>query len=335
MSMKAIQEMTGYSHSTISRAINGKGKEYRISDETVRKILEAADKLDYRPNMLARSLRLKKTMTIGLIVSDIQNPFFGELGSGIEQELRRHGYSTILCNANEVPENEEFYLRILVDRKVDGIIFVPILTEEWTYLDQLGRSMPVVLIDRIFYHTELPWVTSENTRAAEAVTEKFIALGHTRIAFLGGTRDTYINAVRFQGFRMALENHGLKPDPKLVFQVGYSTLAGREMMALALKRDPQLQAVFCVNNQVFLGAMPIVQRSEMDGGPRILMAGFDIGAYVDIFKRPLLSANQDVETIGKTAVGLILDRINDRPSEKSHVIVPIAVEAHRLEAPHP
>ena len=335
MSIKNIQKKTGFSYSTISRVINGKAREYRISEETCEKILRAAKELNYRPNILAQSLRLKRTMTIGLIVSDIQNPFFGELGSGIEQELRSYGYSTILCNANGIPANEEFYLKILVDRNVDGIIISPIHTQEWDNMGDIGRQTPIVLMDRIFYHTDLPWVTSDNTQAAETMTEKMLALGHKRIAYLGGTSESYINDVRFKGFRKALENHGVEPDPELLFSAGYSVKAGAEMMAAALEKEPNLRAVFCVNNLVFLGAMRIVQQSEIGGGPRILMAAFDIGAYCSIFKRPLISANQNVEKIARTAVGLILDRINDRLSENSHVVVPIRIDSHRLDKNEP
>jgi len=332
MTIKSIQALTGFSYSTISRVVNGKAKEYRISDETSERILKAAEQLNYRPNILARGLRLKKTMTIGLIVSDIQNPFFGELGSGIERELRSHGYSTILCNANEVAENEEFYLRVLVDRNVDGIIIVPIQTEEWSYLETLGKTTPVVLMDRTFYHTELPWVTSENAGAAEVMADRLIAAGHERIAYLGGTPQSYITDVRFNGYRRSLERHGIALDPGLVFSAGYSIKAGREMMAAALERNPGLRAAFCVNNLVFQGAMKVVQQAEMSGGPAVLMAAFDIKAYCDVIQRPLVCANQDVETIALTAVNLILDRINDRPSERSHVIVPINVATHRLKA---
>ena len=140
MSIKDIQKLTGYSYSTISRVLNGKAKEFRISDETCRKILEAAKTVNYRPNILARSLRLKKTMSIGLIVSDIRNPFFGELSSKIEVRMRESGYSTILCNTNEIPENEEFYLQVLMDRKVDGIITAPTHKEEWDRLEEIRKD---------------------------------------------------------------------------------------------------------------------------------------------------------------------------------------------------
>lgn len=330
MSLKKIQEMTGFSYSTISRVINGKAKEYRISDGTCRAILKAAERLDYRPNILARSLRLKTTMTIGLIVSDIQNPFFGELASKIERLLRQHGYSAILCNTNEIPENEEFYLQVLVDRKVDGIIIAPIHTEEWDYLENISQETSVVLIDRIFYKTDLPWVTSDNTLAAENTINQLIKLGYKNIAYLGGTPGTYINSVRYQGYQNAFEKNSLEIDKNKVLFKGYSTEAGEEMMARLFEQVPDIEAVFCVNNQVFLGAMKIVQQYERTNHCSIMMAAFDIGRYCNIFKRPLICANQNLDILAESAVGLLIDKINDNPRKDPQLISPITVDKHRI-----
>ena len=330
MSLKKIQKMTGFSYSTISRVINGKAKEYRISDETCRAILAAAAHLNYRPNILARSLRLKTTMTIGLIVSDIQNPFFGELASKIERLLRRHGYSMILCNTNEIPENEEFYLQVLVDRKVDGIIIAPIHTEEWDYFKNIRQETSVVLIDRIFYETDLPWVTSDNTLAAEITITQLIKLGYRSIAYLGGTPGTYINSVRYQGYQNAFKKNNLEMDKNKVLFKGYSTEAGEEMMAKLVEQVPDVEAVFCVNNLVFLGAMKIVQQHERENDRIIMMAAFDIGHYCNVFKRPLICANQNLDILAKSAVDLLINRINEGPLKGNQLIAPITVDRHRI-----
>ena len=330
MSIKEIQKMTGFSYSTISRVLNGKAKEFRISDETSRAILEAADKLHYRPNILARSLRLRKTLTIGLIVPDIQNPFFGELSWRIERLFREHGYSTILCNTSEIPENEEFYLKVLVDRQVDGIIISPIHTEEWNDMEGIRRDTPVVLIDRIFYKTDLPWVTGDNVKAAEDLTTELIKRGYHRIAFLGGTPDTYINAVRFQGYMDALKKHGIDLDEEIVLFQGYSTEAGVEMMGKMFEKRPDIEAVFCVNNLVFLGAMKVVQQQELRTKRYILMAAFDISRYCNIFKRPLVCANQDLQRLADESVSLLIDEINESPRQDNHLVLPICVQAHRM-----
>ncbi len=331
MSIKEIQKLTGYSYSTISRVLNGKAKEFRISDETCKKILEAAKKLNYRPNILARSLRLRKSMTIGLIVPDIQNPFFGELAWWIEKLLREHGYSTILCNTNEIPENEEFYLKVLFDRQVDGMIIAPVHTREWGELENIKKDRAIVLIDRIFYETDLPWVTSDNTLTAERMTDKLIKLGFTQIAFLGGIPNTYINDARFEGYKNSLEKHSLQIDREIVLFKGYASEAGEEMMSIIFERVQDIEAVFCVNNLVFLGAMKVVQQKELTGDKYVMMAAFDIKHYSHIFKRPLLGANQDLQKLAINCVSLLLDEINEKPRKGSHLILPVFIEELRTD----
>jgi LacI family transcriptional regulator len=330
MSIKEIQKITGFSYSTISRVLNGKAKEFRISEETRNAILSAAESLNYRPNILARSLRLRKTLTIGLIVPDIQNPFFGELSWRIEKLLREHGYSTILCNTDEIPENEQFYLKVLLDRQVDGIIIAPIHTEEWEDLENIRKDTSVVLIDRIFSDTDLPWVTSDNTLAADRMTSELIKLGYKHIAYLGGTEGTYINTARYEGYRNALERYSLPLDERIVLFRGYSRKSGEEMMPLLLEREPGIEAVFCVNNLVFLGAMKVVQEREIRGEKYIMMAAFDIDRYCNIFKRPLICANQDLQKLANEVVSLLVDKINGLPRKDVHLILPIQVDKHRI-----
>jgi len=330
MSIKRIQETTGFSYSTISRVLNGKAKEFRISDQTRDAIMAAAKAINYRPNLLAQSLRMRKTYTIGLIVPDIQNPFFGELAWRMERKLRGHGYSTILCNTDEISENEEFYLQVLVDRRVDGIIIAPVHTQEWHGLEDIRRRRSVVLIDRTFFETDIPWVASSNEQAADQMASALLRLGYTRIAFLGGVPGTYMNTVRFWGFRKAFERQGLPVDNDLVFNEGYSPAAGEKMMADLVAKYPDIGAVFCVNNLVFLGAMKIVQTHEIRTGHRILMSAFDISPYCGMFKRPLVCASQDRERLADTAVSLLIKGIEDPPGTHDHVTLPIEISLHRI-----
>ena len=334
MSIKEIKKITGYSYSTISRVLSGKAREFRISDATRQKILEAATRVNYRPNILAQSLRLRKTKTVGLIVSDIQNPFFGELASRIERLLRQDGYSTILCNTNEVPENEEFYLKILVDRQVDGIIISPIHTAEWPYMESLGPETPVVLIDRIFYETRLPWVTSENTKAAEELTRALIGLGHRKIAFLGGTPETYISGARFKGYEDAMRTSFGGSEASLVLAKGYAVRDGEEMMEKLLERCPDVEAVVCVNNLVFFGAAQVANQFEVGHERNLMMAAFDIGEYANLLKRPLLSADQNMDELAGAAVRLLLSPGGDDGSRENHITIPIPINRYRLSRNH-
>lgn len=330
MSIKKIQQTTGFSYSTISRVLNGKSREFRISETTRLAILEAAQALDYRPNMLARGLRLKRSFTIGLIVSDIQNPFFGGLASRIEKLLRERGYSTILCNANEIPDNEEFYLKVLYDRQVDGILLAPVHIQEWGAMAEIRRLRPIVLLDRVFPGSDIPWVTSANEPAAQQMTAEILEAGCRDVAFLGGMRDTYINTMRFSGFRKALAAKGLIPDERLVLFEGYSSEAGEKMMSAVIRRKPDIQAVVCVNNLVFLGAMRAAQKHEAETGRSILMAAFDIDRYCDFFRSPLICARQDQDKLAFNAVSLLVDGIHNVQTPNVHRIVPMTLRKHRM-----
>jgi len=330
MSIKRIQKITGFSYSTISRVVNGKSKEFRISDKTREAILKAAAAIHYRPNILARSLRMRKTLTIGLLVPDIQNPFFGELAWRIERHLYEHGYSTILCNTNEVQENEEFYLKVLVDRQVDGIIIAPVHTKEWPGMEEIRKERSVVLIDRTFCTTDIPSVTSNNEEAAEEVARVLLKMGHRRIAFLGGTPKTYINTTRLKGYRSAFKKAGVHIDESIVFQEGYSPEDGEKMMAALISKAPDIQAVFCVNNLVFIGAMKVVQDYEIRTHRSILMAAFDIASYCDIFKRPLICAGQNREKSASMAVSLLMKGIEDKTGSCDQITIPIKVTKHRI-----
>jgi LacI family transcriptional regulator len=293
--------------------------------------MTAAKKLDYRPNILARSLRLSKTMTIGLIVPDIQNPTFAEAASKIETQFRKHGYSTILCNANEIPENEIFYLQVLADRQVDGIIISPIHIDEWEDLEIIRKKTPIVLISRVFYKTGLSWVTSANRQAAEQMTKELFKLGHRRIAFLGGTKGTYINQVRFEGYKNAFKNNSFRFNRELVYFDGYTAISGESMMERLMAEHPDIEAVFCINNLVFIGAMKVVQRIEPDDTPSIMMAGFDIDRYSKFFLRPLLSASQDFDQLAETTFKLMLDRIENKPKVNDQIVVPMRVQSFNME----
>jgi len=322
--------MTGFSVSTISRVLNGKSREFRISEGTRRAILEAAEKINYRPSTLARSLRLKKSMTIGLIVPDIMNPFFGELSWMIERSLGQHGFSTIICNTSGVPKNEEFYLRVLVDRQVDGILIAPAHTREWKELENVSQKTAVVLLIRMLYETKLPWVTSDNKGAAEALTSELVKLGHSRIAFLGGRPGSYIDSARFIGYRDGLEKNGLPTEARLILHKDFSIEAGEAMMRALLSREPEIQAVLCVNNLVFLGAMKVVRQHEAKTQKPIMLAAFDIDRHSGLFRRPLLSANQDMDSLADAAVSLLLDRINGRPIREGHITIPVRVDQYRI-----
>jgi LacI family transcriptional regulator len=162
------------------------------------------------------------------------------------------------------------------------------------------------------------------------MTSELIRMGYSRIAYLGGTAKTYINAMRFAGFRKALERAALPVDDRIVFFEGYSQEAGEQMMASLIEREPETRAIFCVNNLVFIGAMRVVQKHELETGRSIMMTAFDIDPYCEILKRPLLCANQDHERLAASAVSLLIDGIRNLPRPDRHLVIPVCIGKHRI-----
>ena len=322
--------MTGFSHSTISRVLNGKAKEFRISDGACKTIWKAAEEINYRPSMLARALRLKKTMSIGLIVPDIKNPFFGELAWRIEIRLRAEGYSTIICNTDSVPANEKSYLRTLSDREVDGVLLVPIHSREWGELEEISQRKSVVLIVRSLNNTSLPCVISNNLQAAQDLTSEVINLGYSRIGFLGGTPGSFINKSRLQGYQNALKASRLPYEEKRVLCESFSIDAGERMMNALLQSSPDIDAVFCVNNLVFLGAMKAMNQSASGVRERIMMAAFDIARHSGLFYRPMISATQNLAALTEKGVSLLLDAIGRHPVAHCPVSLPVQIEKYHI-----
>ncbi|MFW6246198.1 MAG: LacI family DNA-binding transcriptional regulator, partial [Tangfeifania sp.] len=205
--IKELAQKLELSPTTVSRVLNGKSKKFRISKETSQKVLDGARKYHYSPNRIARGLKLEKTETIGLIIPDIANPYFGSIAKTIEMQARNSGYSIILCDSLDDEVTEAELLQLLTGRKVDGIIIAPTgkSSRHIVGIQQLG--IPVIVIDRYFPGTELPFVTTDNYLGALLATEHFIKMGHRNIACIQGITGISANSDRVKGFRDALQKH--------------------------------------------------------------------------------------------------------------------------------
>ncbi len=197
-------------------------------------------------------------------------------------------------------------------------------------MEEIRRLRSIVLIDRVFLDTDIPWVTSANESAAQQVTVDILETGCREIGFLGGTRDTYINSMRFSGFQKALAAKGLLPDERLAFFEGYTSEAGEKMMAALIRRKPDIRAAVCVNTLVFLGAMKVVQKHEAETGRSIVMGAFDIDRYCDFFNSPIICARQDQDKLAINAVSLLIDGIHNAQTSNVHRIGPMTVRKHHM-----
>lgn len=156
-----ISKRTGFAISTVSRVLNGQAEKYRISRKTVELILAEARRCDYTPSLLAKGLRMKRTNTLGLLIPQVSNPYFADIASAIIREARSHGYTVMVVDTMENEENEQEGIRTMLSRRVDGIVAVP-CGRTPDHLEKVNRSVPVMLVDRSFERTSLPYVCTDN-----------------------------------------------------------------------------------------------------------------------------------------------------------------------------
>jgi len=304
-----IAKATGTSVSTVSRVLAKGAISRRISEETRNRVLEAAERLGYKPNLLARSLRTRKSHTIALLVTDIANPFFGRLGSLIEQSLHGHGYSLMLCNSGEDPELEREYLSLLPQKGIDGLILVPLLKTKKALFDLIPSNLPVVVVDRPIPGIEAS-VWSDQDQLSSMVADALEKAGVKKIVLVSGPLHVVTHRRRVDFMEKRFEVIGKQEGP-----------AQRETGRLAALRwlSEKPDAFVCTNN--FLGQGVIESIGQIPNAP--IVALVDELAMIEGISTPVVTAMQDVPMLAETAVELLLPQLKTGENMTPHAPAPL------------
>jgi LacI family transcriptional regulator len=315
-----IARAVGVSTSTVSHVLNGTRW---VSPELRQRVLEAADRLGYEPDALARSLRVRKTNTIGLLISDIANPFFTAVTRGIQDVVQARGYALILSNSDEDPDKEVGYLRVLTSRRVDGIILAPAGTA-YPYLAGLaGSGFPIVLLDREISGQAVAAAVLDNRGAAVAATEHLLGLGHRRIGVIAGRPHISPTEERILGYRSALEDAGVEYDEALVTSGGSRLAEARRAAEQLLALTPRPSALFVTNNMMTIGAMGAIRHASLRVPEDISIVSIDDVSWADVFEPRLTTVAQPTYELGRTAADLVLRRITgDADAAAVRVVLP-------------
>ena len=201
--IKDIAAKANISYSTVSRALNNK---YGVDPGTREKVLHIADEINYLPNAIARGLVNKQTNTIGLVIPDLRNPFFPEVASGIGESAAENGYNVFLCDSNWSKEREEEYIKLLAERRVDGLIVAPIGNSIDGLTAIMKDMLPVVYVSRAPENTNHSYVVIDNVRGGFLATKHLIESGYESIGFIGATEDSATYAERYMGYQRVLNN---------------------------------------------------------------------------------------------------------------------------------
>lgn len=314
--LRDVSALAGVSPKTVSRVINA---DPAVAPATAERVREAIRQLGFRPNPVARSLRVGRDDAVGLVVENIRDPFFAEVTGAIEELARERGMFVIVTSSGYAPENERTAIAGLTNRRVAGIIITP-TSADHSYLGQYLPRLPAVFVDRPPIQYEADVVLSDNEGGARAATEHLIRHGHRRIAFVSDRLHVYTTRLRYQGFRMAMQDAGIPVDERLV-RVNSSDAqnATAETLELVSSAHPPT-AVISANARCSLG---VVRALHLSGHTEIAHVSFDDFPAADSLTPPVTAISQDPDHLGRTAARLLFDRLNGESGPPRRVVLPV------------
>lgn len=312
VTIKDIAKALNFSTSTVSRALRGS---YEISEETKKKVLEYAEKINYRPNPIALSLKEKRSQTIGVVVSEIANNFFSQAINGIESIAYNRGYHVIITQSHESEERERLNVEHHASRSVDGLLIsLSSGTVDLSYLKELyKKGLPMVFFDRITHEIETHKVTVNNSLGAFQATEHLIEQGFKRIAHITGSHSLSITQERLDGYKKALEKHHIRPDESLIKYCIHGGMIKEEVedaISELFKGKSRPDAIFTTGDRFTTICLAVLKklRPKKD----IAMAGFSNSKVGELFDPPLTVVRQPAFEIGQNATELLIQMIESK-----------------------
>jgi LacI family transcriptional regulator, fructose operon transcriptional repressor len=302
--IKDVAAAAGVSTATVSRVLSDHP---HVRPELRARVMTAVAELEYRPNQVARSLRAQRTNAIGLILSDISNPFFAEISRAVEDVAYEHGFSVMLCNTDENQEREALYLDLMRAEQVAGVILSP-TQQTMARFAELNVEFPVVLVDRALRNGDADAVLLDNVNAALDLTTHLLEQGYRRIAALFGDTST-TGRERQRGYEAALREHGLAPVPALVRHIRPRIETGRAATLELLDSGPPCDAILTGNSLLTAGALQAIRERKLTIPRDVALAGFDETIWSSLVEPAITTLAQPTAEIGKTATELLLQRI--------------------------
>ena len=314
-----IARALGVSKMTVSRAINNHPE---ISPETRARILEAAQRMNYRPNQFARALTTNRSYLLGVVVPDLMHSYFAEICRGIETVAKPLGYQNLICSTDENAASEQAEIEALWPR-TDGLILASSASPEETkfYRRMIRDRARIVLIDRQLEGLKCPTVTTDDVKVGLLATEHLIGLGHGRVGHLKGTVASTAQ-LRFEGFKKALAKHRIPFDASLVRECGFTESDGYRSMTEWLRNGDVPSAVFAANDPAAIGAMAAISEAGFRIPEDVAIVGGGNIHYGDMLKIPLTTVAWSTSEMGQAAGRLLIDLVEGkRGTKEQHVIV--------------
>ncbi|BBL78370.1 LacI family transcriptional regulator [Rubrobacter xylanophilus] len=301
---------------TVSRVFGGGG----VSAGARERVLEASRRLGYRPNAVARALRMEATRTLGLVIPNVMNPFFTAVARAVEDAARERGYSLVLGNTDEDPEKEARYLEVLLEKRVDGIVISPARAAS-PHLEEVGRAgVPVVFLDRYVEGVEAPVVRADGRRAVDELVGYLVGLGHRRLAIISGPPETVTGGERLESFLAGARRRGVEVSAELVVYGDFRRESGARAMRRLLGLEERPTAVFAANNLMALGALEELDRAGVRVPEEVSFASFDDVSWFRLLRPPVTAVAQPIRELGEAAARMLPEMVEGRGRPESVVL---------------
>ncbi|MBX8484167.1 LacI family DNA-binding transcriptional regulator [Pseudomonas cichorii] len=303
--IKDVAALAGISYTTVSHVLN---KTRPVSDPVRIKVEAAIAQLDYVPSAVARSLKAKTTSTIGLLIPNGINPYFAELARGIEDHCERNGFCVILCNSDDNPEKQRNYLRVLLEKRVDGLIVSSVGGDVSIAGGLAEVRTPLVIVDRELEGIDADMVRIDHEHGAYLATRHLLDLGHRDIACIGGPDNTVVADMRFVGYRRAMQEAGVEVVPEWVVHSDFTSSAGHEA-AVGLLAGHRPTAIFAGNDVIAIGVLRAAAERNIPVPRELSVIGFDDIQMSRYVYPALTTVGQSIMQLGETAAEMLLSRI--------------------------
>ncbi len=317
-SIKDVAREAGVSIATVSRVLNDVDV---VNEETKKKVLEVIDKLSYRPNIVARSLKTQKTSTIGIVIPDISSQFYPEIVRGAEDVANIYNYNIMLCNTDLDPEKEMEYLKVLKEKMVDGVLYMSNSLEP-SIVELIKKlEIPMVLVETTSREGNIPSVTIDNEQAALDAVNYLIKKGNKKIAYIG-THEDEVNAsaLRYLGYKNALAENSIRLNENIVYFGGLKSRDGYEGMLSILDKE-NVDAVFCGSDEIAMGAINVLRDKEIKVPEQVDVIGFGNIYSASIFYPKITTIAQPMYDMGSVGMRMLIKIINKQEIEKHHYVL--------------
>ncbi len=314
VTLREVAQAAGVHPGTASRALNDETRSL-VRMETVERVLEVANRLGYKPNLLARSFKTRRTHSVGIVIPDINNPLFPPMVRGVEDRLFQDGYVALLANTESDPDRQRRIFEGMVDRRVDGLVLATARRHDMGIAELDEEGIPVVLVNRVVEDRAFSSVSVDDAAGIGMVVDHLRSLGHVRIAHVAGPQEISTGYARYGGFVSAMAASGVAADARWVrfsesFSIAEGELGAREL----LRMHDRPSAIVAGNDMLALGCYSAVERAGLACPADVSIVGYNDMPFIDRVSPPLTTVRIPHYELGVRAAELLLRRLRDPES---------------------